>query len=93
MAVLIDLVHVRKARRLFQLLLERNGLRHYLEGDRERAFKIDPTKLESAVTMCSEWACLRTGTTTTEETVDWLRKDLRRMLIQAVAESMVRAGY
>jgi hypothetical protein len=93
MAVLIDLVHARKARRLFGILLERYGLRYFLEGEKERAFKIDNSKLEEAVRMCADWAAMRTGESANDETLAWIRTDVRRLLIQAVAESMVHAGY
>ena len=48
MAVLIDLAHARKACRLFQIMLERYGIRYFLEGGAEKSFKIDAAKLDES---------------------------------------------
>jgi hypothetical protein len=93
MAVLIDLTHARRARRLFGILLERYGLPWFLQGGAEKAFRIDPERLTQAVEMCAEWTTRRSGEELNEETRHWLHQDLRRMLIEQVAQSMVRAGY
>jgi hypothetical protein len=93
MAVLIDLAHARRARRLFNILVERHGITHFLLGGAEVRFRVDPKRLEEAVQLCAEWLHIRTARQPTQETLDWLRVDLRRALIQRVAECMVRAGY
>jgi len=94
MAVLIDLNHARRARRLFNILLERYGIRHFLQGGADVHFKIDPKKLNEAVLMCADWISLRgDGDIPNDETLTWVRGDLRRILVQRIAESMVSAGY
>lgn len=93
MAIVIDFLHARRARRLFQLLLERHGLPHFLVGGADVAFRLDPQRLDAAVQLCGTWLERQTGRPVTEEMLEWLRQDLRRTLIHHVAESMVQAGY
>lgn len=93
MAVLIDLTHVRRARKLFGILLERYGITWFLQGGAEKSFRIDPDRLQHAVDLCAEWAARRTGTQVTPETHQLLHSDLKRLLIQRVAQGMVNAGY
>ena len=93
MAILLDLTHARRARRLFHLLVERHGIRHFLLGGQEAAFRIDPARLDEAVALCGSWLECRTGREVNPEMAAWLRQDLRRTLIQRVAECMVQAGY
>lgn len=93
MAIVIDLLHARRARRLFQLLLERQGIEHFLQGGASVAFRIDPHRLDEAVDMCASWLEMQTGRPVSDELKAWLRQDLRRRLIRVVAERMVRAGY
>ncbi|MEW5851473.1 MAG: hypothetical protein AB2A00_21975 [Myxococcota bacterium] len=93
MATLIDLTHARRGRRLLHLMAERYGISWFLEGGREKFFKLDPGKIETAVEMCAHWLLLRTGSEPNATTRAWLKKDLRRTLIQRLAESMVNAGY
>lgn len=93
MAVLIDLTHARRARRMMHILVERHGIRHFLCGGRDAAFRIDPEKLRWAVGLCCEWVALRTGAEPSSELSEWLTADLKRMLIREVAHAMLQAGY
>jgi hypothetical protein len=93
MAILLDLTHARRARRLFSLLVERHGIHHFLQGGAEAAFRLDPARLDQAVALCGAWLERRTGRPVNQEMTAWLRRDLRRTLIQRLAECMVQAGY
>jgi hypothetical protein len=93
MGQVIDLCHVRRARRLFALLVERFGVESFLLGGEDEDFKLDPDKIGQAVALACSWLELRTGRPSTAATVELLRQELRRRLIRALAEHLVGAGF
>lgn len=93
MGQVIDLCHVRRARRLFGLLVERFGVESFLLGGEDEDFKLDPDKIQQAVVLAASWLELRTGRASTPATVELLRQELRRRLIRALAEHLVGAGF
>ncbi len=93
MGQVIDLCHVRRARRLFGLLVDRFGVESFLHGGADTDFKLDPEKVWQAVGLAASWLELRTGRTPTRATLNQLHLELRRRLIQAVAEHLVGSGH
>jgi hypothetical protein len=93
MGQVIDLCHIRRARRLFALLIERFGVESFLLGCEDEDFKLDPGKIQQAVALAASWLELRTGRVSTRATVELMRQELRRRLIRALAEHLVGAGF
>jgi hypothetical protein len=90
-AEIIQFDQIRRARRLFLLLLERVGAEHYLMG-REQP-KIDPSRLSDALELCCEWITRRTGEPVPACTRRVMQRQLRRLLIHRIAEQLVQVGH
>jgi hypothetical protein len=93
MGEVIDIDHVRRARRLLAILVERFGVRHYLEGGSEASWRIDPARVDDAVSLAIEWITRRSGSRPGEAVAVYMQRELRRILILRVAEGLLRAGF
>lgn len=93
MAQVIQLMHFRRARRLFILLVERFGIEDFLLGGREENFRLDEDRMEDAVGLAASWLELQTGEPPTSATLARMRMDLREVLIEEVAKLMVHSGF
>lgn len=92
-ADVIEIDHIRRARKLFSILLGRMGVEYFLsprEGPRPR---IDPRRCHDTLELCCDWIHRRTGTVVPDATREVMQRQLRRLLIQQIAETLVRAGY
>ena len=93
MAQVIQLMHFRRARRLFMLLVERFGIEDFFLGGREEKFRLDEARIEDAVGLAASWLELQTGQPPTKATLARMRLELREVLIAAVAELMLQSGF
>jgi hypothetical protein len=84
----IDLDHVRRARRVLQLLVERFGVVHFMESAerRDTKRKVSKSAVEDAVALARSWIERRTGRPVTEEVLQLMRKDLRTLLVRRISE-------
>lgn len=93
MAEVIEIDHVRRARRLLAILVERFGVRHYLAGGCDAHFRIDPVRVDDSVALASEWIARRSGSDPSDGARQYMQRELRRILIRRVAEGLLRAGF
>ena len=94
MGEVIALEHVRRSKRLFGILIERYGLHYFLaENGQPHPLALDHKRFEQAVTLASVWMELQTKNIPTESTLSIMRRDLRRLLLQRIAQDLVRAGW
>lgn len=91
MADVIQFDQIRRARRLFGILLNRMGLDSFLQGGDEP--RIDPARFEETLSLCCDWIERRTGNSVENATRNVIQRQIRRELIQHIAEGMVRAGF
>lgn len=94
MAEVIDFEHTKRARRLVQIFIAREGVASFLFADAARPFppRIDDARVEDAVDTAMAWIARRTGREPTGDTRARMSAQFRRELVARVAESMVRAG-
>jgi hypothetical protein len=85
----IDLEHVRRARRVLALLVERFGVSHFLQRADARAAPqdaINPSACSNAVELASHWIARRTGRAVSAQVMQLLHRDLRHMVRKRVCE-------
>jgi hypothetical protein len=90
----IDLEHVRRARRVLDLLVLRFGVSHFLETRadaqgrerRARGGRLSPAACDDAISLARNWIERRTGRPVTESVIRMMRRDLRTMLARRIRE-------
>lgn len=93
MGDVVDINQFRRARRLFELLVGRFGVDTFIELEGDPPLRIDPAQIRQAVGLAAAWLELQTGRAITEATHGLMTQQLRRCVIQALAERLVKAGY
>lgn len=94
MGELIALEHVRRSKRLFGILIERYGLHYFLvQNGSPHPLALDADRFEQAINLASVWMELQTKKVPSDCTVTIMRRDLRRLLLQRIAQDLVRAGW
>jgi hypothetical protein len=79
----IDLDHVRRAKKLLSILVDRFGVAHFLVG---RHVRVSGRACEDAVVLACTWIERRTGRSVDDEVVKLMRKELRRLLVRRIGE-------
>ena|SRR5437879_472942 len=82
-AMATDLDHVRRAKKLITILVDRFGVSHFVVG---RNVRVNQRACEDAVALACAWIERRTGRTVDDEVTRIMRKDLRRLLVQRIGE-------
>jgi len=92
MGDVLDLDHLRRARRLFGIFVGRFGLDHFLARSPDAVPRLDPDRLEQALGLAADWLHRRTERQPEEATLRVMRRDLRRVVLRHLAERLVQAG-
>ena len=78
-----DLDHVRRAKKLITILVDRFGVSHFVTG---RNVSVNQRACDDAVALACAWIERRTGRHVADEIARIMRKDLRRLLVQRIGE-------
>ena len=82
-----DLDHVRRAKRLLAILVDRFGVAHFLTAPPPGAkSRVSSIACEDAIALACAWIERRTGRVVGDDVVRLMRKDLRRLLVQRIGE-------
>ncbi len=84
-AACTDLDHVRRARRLLGILVDRFGVAHFLTS-RLDGNRVNARACEDAVALACAWIERRTGRVVADDVVRMMRRDLRRLLARRIGE-------
>lgn len=93
MGDVIDLEQIRRGRRLFAIFVQRFGVEWFLAVDSGWVPRLDPDRLDAALELAFGWMERRLERQVEDGTLRLLRRELRRTLLQALAERMVKAGF
>lgn len=93
MGELYDLEQIRRGQRLFAIFVDRFGVEHFLADDTGWMPRLDPARVEEALKLARGWLERRGRRDVSKATLGLLRRDLKRALLVALAERLVRAGF
>ena len=88
----IDLEHVRRGRRVLELLVLRFGVAHFLDAQpargrpRRAPAQVCTRACDEAVTLARSWIERRTGREVSDGVLRLMRKDLRALLSRRIRE-------
>lgn len=83
-ATCTDLEHVRRARRLLAILVDRFGVGHFIRTDAHGAGLLDERACDDAIALARIWIERRTGRDVEEDVARMMRKHLRRLLVERI---------
>lgn len=88
-AIVIDLDHVRRARRVLPILVERFGMAHFLAAETAETLDsgaIDGPACDDAVALAGVWIERRSGRSVSAAIEEIMRRELRRLLVMGIRE-------
>jgi hypothetical protein len=88
-ADVIPIDHIRRSRRLFRILVDQLGVDHFLGPAPRTVPRIDRARAEDAIDLAAEWIERRTGGRVDAASREVMERQLRRLLILHVAESLL----
>lgn len=88
-ADVIEFDQIRRAQRLFQILLKRMGLPSFLVSEGEP--RIDPARFDETLALCCDWIERRTGMRVESPTRAVIQRTMHRQLCLALARGPVPA--
>ena len=92
MVDVIDLEHIRRARRVFLSFVARLGIDHYVVDGDSGIPRLHPARLLDTEQMAIEWLHRRTARRPQGRTLVIMRRDLKRLLVRRLAERFIAAG-
>ena len=93
MGDVIGFDHIRRSQRLFGIFLDRFGLRYFIDQESDLVLAIHETRAEQMVQLAACWLELRTGLPPAQGTLTIMKRDMRRLLIRRIAETLVEVSH